>query len=298
MSHLALPLAAALLLHPWGRCLAAGSGEVRRVAVESAALGASVPATILLPPSYEGAAGRRYPVVYFLHDARGDEEVLERKGVAARLLAEMEAGRLPELLVVAPRGNGAWFVDTFDGTSRYGEFLDRELVPWVDVRFRTLARREGRAAAGISMGGYGALRWSLRRPELFAVAGGLSAALQPMSLRMLEEVPFFVRPSLSRAFGSAWGANDFRRNDLYQLLLDDPGLAARAPRFVLEAGTGDRYHLGEMASFFDTFVRAAGGRSETVLEAGDHDWSYWRRALLPFAGRLAALLEGPREEAP
>ena len=83
----------------------------------------------------------------------------------------MAAGRLPEMLVVSPRGVGTWFTDAHDGRARYGAFLDRTLVPFVDGAFRTLPRRSARAAAGISMGGYGAVRWGLRSPDLLVVTG-------------------------------------------------------------------------------------------------------------------------------
>jgi S-formylglutathione hydrolase FrmB len=252
---------------------------------------------VQLPPSYDTAPARRYPVLYFLHDGFGSETTLADRGVAARLDAEMAGGRLPEMLVVSPRGVGTWFTDAHDGTVRFGAFLDSTLVPFVDGAFRTLSRRSARAAAGISMGGYGAVRWGLRAPELLAVTGGLSPAIQQLSRRSLELLPFLARPAFRRVFGEAVTSGAFRRDDLASILLDEPGLAARAPELLLRCGTEDKYRLSDVASYFHELVEALGGRSELVLEPGGHDWEYWRSAFVPFASDLARRLERA-EEAP
>lgn len=290
---LALALAAAPPL--------AGAPEplaVERFELRTGLLPEPVPVTVLLPPGYRARPGTRFPALYFLHDALGDEDVLVRRGVAAALAAEMAAGTLPEMLVVAPGGKGSWFTDSRDGRSRYGTFLDRELVPAVEARFRALGRRDARAACGISMGGYGAIRWALRSPETLGVAGGLSPAVQQMSWTSLRGVPFFVRRSLETVFGRSETESSFRENDLYQILLSDPGLAARAPRFVLRCGTGDKYRLHHMTSFLDRFLRATGATSEVVLEPGGHDWGYWRAAFVPFTRALVARLSPPEEGTP
>src|SRR5512141_1541421 len=152
----------------------------------------------MTPPSYEASLARRFPVLYFLHDGGGDENVLCREGLADALEKDMREGRLPEMLVVSPRGVGTWFIDSQGGVSRYATFLARTLVPFVDARYRTSASRASRLVAGISMGGYGALRWALAEPDLFCAAGGLSPAVEQMCWAAMEAMPFFVRPSLER----------------------------------------------------------------------------------------------------
>jgi S-formylglutathione hydrolase FrmB len=263
--------------------------------VPSPHLPEAAPVVVQLPPSYAEAPARRYPVLYFLHDGFGSERSLADRGLSALLEAEMAAGRLPELIVVSPRGVGTWFTDSRDGTTRYGAFLDASLVPFVDGSFRTIPRRSARAAAGISMGGYGAVRWGLRAPDLLAVAGGLSPAIQQLCRRSSETLPFLVRPAFRRVFGEVRTSGGLRGHDVASILLDDPGLAARAPELVLRCGTGDEYLLADVSSFFHKLVGALGGRSELVLEPGRHDWDYWRAVFVPFAGSLARRLDRPEE---
>ena len=108
-----------------GAAKLAGTGPLFDVARErgweAESLGANVPREALvrivvqLPPSFGEGNARRYPVLYFLHDGFGSEETLAKRGIASRLDAEMAAGRLPEMLVVSPRGVGTWFTDSHDG---------------------------------------------------------------------------------------------------------------------------------------------------------------------------------------
>ena len=273
--------------------MAAPRFETRLVA--SPHLPEPVRVVVQLPPSYGVATSRRYPVVYFLHDGFGNEETLSRRGIAAQLDTEMAAGRLPEMLVVSPRGVGTRFTNSHDGKVMYGAFLASTLVPFVDGAFRTLPRRSARAAAGISMGGYGAVRWGLRSPELFTVAAGLSAAVQQLSRRSLESLPFLVRPAFRRVFGDSPATGPWREHDLAAILLDDPGLAGRAPELLLRCGTEDKYLLSDVGSYFHKLFTALGGRSELVLEPGGHDWSYWRTAFVPFATDVARRLDRAEE---
>jgi S-formylglutathione hydrolase FrmB len=255
-----------------------------------------VPVVVATPPSYGAESGRRYPVLYFLHDGQGDEAVLFRQGVIDALDAEMRAGRLPEMIVVCPRGSGTWWVDAQDGKRRMASFLSDDLVPFVDAGYRTRASRHGRLVAGISMGGYGALRWALARPDLFVAAGGLSPALQQLCAPGVAALPFFLRRSLEDAFGADAVANVLRRNDLYQMLLDDPSRAGRAPFLLVRCGTEDKYRLAEVTGFFDRYASAVGLAHEIRLETGVHDWPYWRRVFPGFAASLAARL--PSGDAP
>ncbi|MBK6407852.1 MAG: hypothetical protein IPF66_24245 [Holophagales bacterium] len=287
------PLLAAVLLVASAGALAEPRLETRLVA--SPYLPEPARVVVQLPPSYTEAPGRRYPVLYFLHDGFGNEETLSRRGIAALLDAEMAAGRLPEMLVVSPRGVGTWFTDSDDGKVKYGAFLGSTLVPFVDDAFRTLPRRSARAVAGISMGGYGAIRWGLRSPELFTVAAGLSAAVQQLSRRSHETLPFLVRPAFRRVFGESAATGPWQRHDLAAILLDDPGLAGRAPELLLRCGTEDKYLLSDVGAYFHKLVLALGGRSTLVLEPGGHDWAYWRSVFVPFAADVARRLDRARE---
>jgi S-formylglutathione hydrolase FrmB len=104
-------------------------------------------------------------------------------------------------------------------------------------------------------------------------------------------MPFLVRPAFRRVFGDGLASGAFRRHDLASILLDTPGLAARAPELLLRCGTEDKYLLADVSSFFHRFFSALGGQSELVLEPGRHEWTYWRSAFLPLVADLARRLD-------
>src|SRR5262245_15385671 len=128
-------LAASLLLVALASTADARREEpnLRRDRVPSAHTGTPVPVVVITPPSYDTALDRRYPVLYFLHDAQGDESILAERGVARELVAAMERKELPEHLIVSPKGSGTWWVDSYDGQTRMATFLSDELVPYVDL---------------------------------------------------------------------------------------------------------------------------------------------------------------------
>jgi S-formylglutathione hydrolase FrmB len=131
---------------------------------------------ILLPRGYADAPRRRYPVLYLLHGAYDDETSWTKKGDAEALTA-----RLP-LIVVMPDGGIVgnytnWFNHGAFGLPRWEAYHVGELIPWVDAHLRTVATRAGRAVAGLSMGGGGAMKYAASHPDLFAAAAAFSGAV-------------------------------------------------------------------------------------------------------------------------
>lgn len=103
---------------------------------------------VLLPAGYVSEPRRRYPVLYLLHGKGGDQDDWADK----TRLAERLGGA--GLLVVMPDGDDGWYIDGAAEASGYETQIVGELIPHVDSRYRTIARRDGRAVPGLSMGGY------------------------------------------------------------------------------------------------------------------------------------------------
>lgn len=130
---------------------------------------------IYLPPSYEQSVDRRYPVVYFLHGAGGSERSDADPSMVRRLIA---AGRIADVIYVYPNGGHfSKYRDWPDGNVKSETFLIRELIPHVDRTYRTIARRDGRALSGWSMGGDASLRFVCKYPDMFCAAATFSAAI-------------------------------------------------------------------------------------------------------------------------
>jgi putative tributyrin esterase len=263
-------------------CVTARAPGVSYASIASKSLPEAATCLVLEPPSYALSPQRRYPVLVFLHDGYGNVRTLDRRGVAADLSARMADGRLPEFLVVAPGAPGSWFSDSRDGERRWEEFLTGDLLRELERRYRIVPGPKGRAVTGISMGGFGAVKIGLKHPEVYGAVSSLSGALIPIQWEDLARYNWITRLTLKRVFGNRPDANTLAANDVWQILHDR---RFERPSFEahLRAGTQDFYGLDGVAAQFGSYLNEHGIPTDVVLEPGDHDWTYWRRALVAVA---------------
>ena len=149
--------------------------RVGQHAFQSLSAKARVSFHLYLPKVYEENKSRRFPVLYWLHGSGGGLPGI--RPVSGFFDAAMEAGKIPPMIIVFPNSfaNGMW-CDSADGKRPIETIVINELIPEVDSKFRTVAKREGRIVEGFSMGGYGAGRLGFKYPKVFAgvsmLAGG------------------------------------------------------------------------------------------------------------------------------
>ncbi len=131
---------------------------------------------VYTPPDYKTGKDR-YPVVYNLHGGGGSPE-RQWGRVGATLVDAMENRRVRPMIYVFADGLGdTLFVDTA-GTKKQAETtVIKELIPFIDRYYRTIAAREGRAIDGFSMGGFGAMHFAFKYPELFSSVTAYGGAL-------------------------------------------------------------------------------------------------------------------------
>lgn len=135
---------------------------------------------IYVPPEYQSQPSRRFPVVYFLHGAGGNES--SDAGLAARVHAEILAGRIQPTIYVFPNGGKrSGYRDWKESYVRSETMLIKELGRMIDREYRTINHPGARALCGFSMGGGGAIRLMLKYPERFGVGASLAAALDVSS---------------------------------------------------------------------------------------------------------------------
>ncbi|MGE0452605.1 MAG: alpha/beta hydrolase [Vicinamibacteria bacterium] len=266
-SFLALVLAA-VVAAPGAR------GELRAASFSSAALGRDVSYVVDLPDSY-ASGDRKYPVVYALHGLFEGPGFWQRRGLAP-ILAELRArGDLPEFLVVAVEGGNSFFVNSPAGA--YEDLVTRDLVAHVEASYRVTPGRGGRAALGVSMGGYAALRIAFEQPGLFAAVATHSAMLLAKPPTAEDGAGRWQMSAFSRVFGSPidpalWAASD----PLALALKADP---KTAPALSFDCGETDRYGLYEGNRALHEILERRGVRHEFGLYPGDHGYEYVRSVL-------------------
>jgi uncharacterized protein (TIGR02145 family) len=134
---------------------------------------------IYLPPSYTTSTTTRYPVIYFLHGAGGDENSMTDY-INSFVDPYITQKKVPECIVVLPNGGPqAFFLDSGIVTNNQNynpdSYIIKELIPHIDSTYRTINDRKSRAISGMSMGGYGTWHFAFKYPQLFCAAGVFSA---------------------------------------------------------------------------------------------------------------------------
>ncbi len=149
-------------------------GAIREVVVPSESMSKEIPASVILPDCYAANPTSRCPVIYILHGAGGTH----RRYIDAKLGLPSLADRFGVILVCADGGRTSWWFDSpVDPSFKYETHVAKELVPWIDSHYRTIAERGKRAIMGASMGGHGACWIGFRHKELFGAVGVIAGGV-------------------------------------------------------------------------------------------------------------------------
>ena len=139
-------------------------------------LGSETRVRIVYPNGYDAQTARRYPVLYLLHGCCDNYKSWTDKGDVKALTVN-----LPLIVVMPDGGQGGFYSDWYNfgnyGNPRWESYHIGQLIPWVDAHLRTVASRDGRAIAGLSMGGFGVMSYAARHPDMFIAAAAFSGAV-------------------------------------------------------------------------------------------------------------------------
>lgn len=228
---------------------------------------------VILPENYDFSE-EKFPVIYLLHGLFGNaDNWLELTDLKKYL-------RQKGFVTVLPEGYNNWYSDsaTIECDKFESSFIN-ELIPFVEAKFKVSDRREKRSIAGLSMGGFGALKFALKRPDLFVFAGSMSGALDAPRIYEANKYSEWndLRQSVWEVFGSK---NDSSRieNDLFELVerMTEKQIIS-IPRLHIDCGTDDIF-----LAINRDFSRILSDKKipyEYFEMSGGHDWAYWNRQI-------------------
>lgn len=164
------------------------SSQVFDAALHSEALNKNMLMTVYLPKGYNPET--KYPVFYFFHGLNGRYRDMHYQLKMTQLADElMQTDTIQPFLIVAPQIDNSYGINSGEQTQvlkpgdqksfvtgKYGDYIFKELIPFIEKEFHTASGKEGRYIGGISMGGFIALHSAFRNPEMFSKVGGHSAA--------------------------------------------------------------------------------------------------------------------------
>ena len=233
----------------------------------------------MVPPGYDDVkhASERYPVLYYLHGLGDNEQGLFKSGGWNLIEDLREQKKIGDLLLVAPEGKGSFYVNSADGRVRYSDFFLREFMPNIEGKYRIRRERSARAIGGISMGGYGALRFAFAHPELFASVTAQSAALITEAPKELDAAIRAGMP-LGEVLGAVFGhpINPVHWNQNYPLVLARKnGEKVKRLAIYFNCGRDDQYGFEKGAAALDRQLTQARVEHEFHLYPGDHSPVYF-----------------------
>lgn len=214
---------------------------------------------LYLPPGYAKDKERRYPVIYHLHGAGGNET---RSVYSASVLHEcIMAGQLPEIIMVFPNGGrSTMYQDSGDGRFMAETMMIKELIPHIDATYRTIAHRKARCIEGFSMGGRGSTNLAMKFPQMFGSLFNQSGNVYHVS--DASKLP-----------------NDYLGNDPERLKANDAFLNLTKNldfikanlRIQVACGTADPDHLVSVREYHEALTQAGVPHSYFEVEGLDHN---------------------------
>lgn len=264
----------ALLIFPLAVPSAKAQSRIDCASITSRILHEPVHYCVMLPAGYDAAVAghpsRHYPVLYYLHGLSDNEQTLFKSGGWSLIEDLRKQNKIGDFLIVAPEGKASFYINSEDKKVLYSDFFLREFTPYIEAKYSIHKDRKNRAISGVSMGGYGALRFAFARPELFASVSAQSPALVAH--------PDHPENSFGRFLGSVFG----NPIDIAHWKLNDPFALAqqnqaglRGVAIYLNCGRSDEYGFENGVDALHHQLQSEGIRHEYHLYPGNHGAAYF-----------------------
>ena len=232
---------------------------------------------VMLPPNYGTDTQRKYPVLYFLHGLGENEQTLLRSGGWGLIEDLGHDHKVGDFLMIAPEGRGSFFINSADGRELYSDFFLNEFLPYMETHYRVIRERRSRGVTGLSMGGYGALRFAFAHPELF---GSVSAQSPALITELPRELNADLRDAgpLARLLGTVFGnpinVAHWNQNNPFQLARKNQA-QIRSQAIYVNCGQQDEYGFATAAEQMHKQLLAEKIPHEFHLYPGGHNAEYF-----------------------
>ena len=250
-------------------------------ALKSQVLHRAVRYCVYLPSGYDAGPTqrppRRYPVLYLLHGLGDNEQTLFNSGGWTLLDDLRNLRKMGDFLIAVPEGRRSFYVNSADGSERYSDFFMQEFIPRIESKYRIRAGRASRAIGGISMGGYGALRFAFAHPEIFSAVSAQSAALiteTPQQLNAAASTGSPLLGVLAPVFGKPIDVSHWNANSPF-LLAKRNAAELRKLAIYFNCGQQDNYGFEKGNAALDRELSEEHIKHEYHSYPGDHSITYF-----------------------
>ena len=224
---------------------------------------------IYLPIGY--SEQKKYPVLYMLHGYSGDENAwfpgLEMEKKADALIQE---NKINPVIIVSPMYENSYGINStndpvtsdslYFAVGNYEDYLCKEIIPYIDANYSTIASKDGRYIGGMSMGGWAAIHLAFSHLDMFSKVGGHSPAL-------------FVDGNTDNVMGFIYPTQELRNER-------DPLIVAKnkdvsSLKIYLDCGDTDSYQFYVGCEQLYNILKPKGVDIQYHLNKGNHDGEYW-----------------------
>lgn len=222
----------------------------------------SIKAVVIRPDGYTKA--KELAVVYLLHGYSGNYADWIKKVPEITKAADRY-----NIMIVCPDGGfSSWYWDSpIDPAFQYETYVARELVPWIDQQYKTIRSNKGRAIAGLSMGGHGALYLAIKHPGVFGAAGSMSGGV--------DIRPFPNNWDMAKRLGSYATQRDrWEQNTIINML---HLITPNNPALIIDCGTSDFFYTVNEQLHQQLVYRNI--PHDYISRPGAHNWEYWQNAV-------------------
>lgn len=240
--------------------------------LESKVLGRPVPYCVMLPPSYDHNKTQRYPVLYYLHGLGDNEQSLINAGGWNMYEDELAQKKVGEFLIVTPYGFQSFYINSLDGKMKYEDFFLKEFLPAIEKKYRLKPGRANRGIMGVSMGGFGALHYAFKYPQMFVSVSTHMAALQDNLPKQVGNTP--EGKMMGTIFGSPVNETYYQANSPLHLARTAPVASLKAMKIYFDCGDHDSYGFNVGNAQLDDVLKNRRIPHEFHIYPGGHDMQF------------------------
>lgn len=235
---------------------------------------------IILPADYKQSEKKRFPAIYLLHGRGGNYKDWTN-------LTKITQYSFPYnfIIIMPDGGKESWYADNVNlPNQNYESYFIKELIPEIDAKYRTLADRQNRIVAGLSMGGYGAVKFGLKYPDKFFLAGSFSGAMD--AVVKSQNYKHLIK-SVADVFGEE-NSQARKDNDIFKIINETSAEKIKEfPFLFIDCGTED--HQFQSNRDFVALLTDKKVPHEYRQMPGAHNWAFWDSEVQEFlrvAGKL------------
>jgi S-formylglutathione hydrolase FrmB len=239
------------------------TAQVDSFFVYSASMKKDIPCTVIKPDSYKKKK-KRFPVVFLLHGYSG-----WHSNWILRVPQLKEWADWHQFIIVCPDGGySSWYFDSpLDSSMRYETHITKEVVDYIDKRYRTLSQPAFRAITGLSMGGHGAMFLGLRHRDVFGACGSMSGGVDLSASKLKFDIIKRIGDTI--AFAQNWKD--------YTVYHSIDKYADTKQAIMFDCGTDD-FYFEVNKKLHDKMLRL-NIPHHYIERPGAHNWEYWENAV-------------------